>query len=238
MHLRRLRAERAMQRGVQLLVRPVVGAADHVRDPEVDVVDDAREMERRRAVVAPERDALEALRQPGLARRREVALGALALPHRPVVPLDPEPAQVLEDRLLAAGHVARRVGVVDPQQQPVAEAAVRHRAQRVADVQRPGRARSEADAHHQSVAATSSKCVDVLPSSDGRARAARRPCRRRGSTSKERTRRRSRPPSGSRCGRAPRETSPSAGRRARRRPCASPCSCRSRRRSGGRRPPA
>ena len=48
-HLRRLRAERAVQRRVQLLVRPVVGAADHVRDPEVGVVDDAREVERRRA---------------------------------------------------------------------------------------------------------------------------------------------------------------------------------------------
>ena len=100
-------------------------------------------------------------------RRRQVALGALALPHRPVVPLDAEPAQVLDDRLLSARDVARGVGVVDAQQEPVSEAAVRDGAQRVADVQRPGRARSEPDAHHQSVAAASSKwstyCVEWRP---------------------------------------------------------------------------
>ena len=156
-----------MQRRVQLLVRPVIRAADDVRDAEVDVVDDGREMERRRAVVAPEHHAVEPLRQRRLLRRRQMALGALALPHRPLVPLDAEPAQVLDDRLLSARDVARGIGVVDPQQEPVAEAAVRDGAQRVADVERPGRARSEPHAHHQSVAAASSKwstyCVEWRP---------------------------------------------------------------------------
>ena len=96
-------AERAVQRRVQLLVRPVIGAADHVRDPEVDVVDHAREVERRRPVVAPQHHAVEPLREPGGSRSLEMPLGALALPNRPVVPVDAEPAEVVEDRLLAAG---------------------------------------------------------------------------------------------------------------------------------------
>ncbi len=147
-HLGRLEPERAEERGMQLLVRAVVGAADHVRDLKVGVVDDAREMEGRRAVVAPEHHAVEALRQAGGVRGLEVAPCALALAHRAFVPVDPEPAQVVEDSALAAGDVALRIGVVDPQQQPVAEAAVRNGAQRVADVQRAGGARSEADARH------------------------------------------------------------------------------------------
>ena len=52
--LRRLRPERLVQAPVQVLVRPVVVPTDHVRDREVDVVDDAREVVRGRAVVAPE----------------------------------------------------------------------------------------------------------------------------------------------------------------------------------------
>ena len=46
---------------VELLVGPVVVAADDVRDPEVDVVDDARELVGRGAVLAQQRHALEAL---------------------------------------------------------------------------------------------------------------------------------------------------------------------------------
>ena len=137
-----------MQIGVQLLVRTVIRAANHIGDAEVDVVDDAREMKRRRAVAPPERHALEDLLEAGSVGRREVALGPLALPDRAVVPGDPEPAEIGLDRLLAAGDVPRRVGVVDPQQQVVAEAAVRDGAQRVADVQCPGRAGREPDASH------------------------------------------------------------------------------------------
>jgi hypothetical protein len=115
-HDRRHTAEGSVHGGVQLLVRAMIGPADHMRDPEVDVVDDACEVERRRSVVAPQHHApLEPLRQPRRARRLDVPLGALALPHRALVPVDPEPAQVVEDRLLPAGHVPRRIRVVDPQ---------------------------------------------------------------------------------------------------------------------------
>ena len=147
-HLRRRRAERHVQRAVQLLVGAMIGPADHMRDPEVDVVDDARQMEGRRPFVAPQHHALEPLRQSGRARRREVPLGAVALPHGAVVPHDPEPDEVVEDRLLAPGQVAREVGVVDPQEHPVAEPPVRNCAHRVADVQRPGRAGGKTHADH------------------------------------------------------------------------------------------
>ena len=54
--LGRRRAQRLVQATVQVLVRTVVVAADDVRDPEVDVVDDAREVIGGRAVGAEERD--------------------------------------------------------------------------------------------------------------------------------------------------------------------------------------
>ena len=54
--------------------------------------------------------------------------------------------------LRAALEVSRLVGVVDPEQQRagvlVGEMAVRDRAQRVPEMERAGRARSEAQAHH------------------------------------------------------------------------------------------
>src|SRR5581483_3984591 len=155
-HVRRLRPEGSVECGVQLFVRPVVRPPDHVGDVEVGVVDDAREVEPRRAVVPPQHHAHEALRQARGACHLEMSGRSLALPHRAGVPFDPEPAQIVEDRLLAAGDVPRGVRVVDPQQQPVAEPPVGDGAQRVADVQRPGRARGEPDADHQSAAATSS----------------------------------------------------------------------------------
>ena len=152
---------------MQLLVRTMVGAADHVRDLEVDVVDDRREMKRRRPVVPPEHHAVEPLRQPRLLRSGDVTLGALALAHRTVVPRDPEPAQVVDDRLLPARDVPRSVRVVEAQQEPVADATVRDRAQGIADVQRARRARREPDARPHSVAAASSKwstyCVEWRP---------------------------------------------------------------------------
>ena len=57
--LGRRRAERLEQAAVQLLVRAMVEAAHDVRDPEVDVVDDAREVVGRGAVLAEERRAPE-----------------------------------------------------------------------------------------------------------------------------------------------------------------------------------
>ena len=136
------------------LVRPVVVAADDVRDPEVDVVDDASRAgtsasRPRAASVIP----LEAVAPPSERRLRRLAVpvGALALAHRPLVPRDPEPLEVGEDRLLPARDVARRIGVVDPQQQPARRrrAPVRDRAERVADVERARRARCEADFDHR-----------------------------------------------------------------------------------------
>ena len=59
--LRRLVPECPVQATVELLVRPVVVAADHVRDPEVDVIDDARQVVGRTSVLADERDPVEAL---------------------------------------------------------------------------------------------------------------------------------------------------------------------------------
>jgi hypothetical protein len=82
-----------------------------------------------RAAVRPqELHALEAVGQSrsGLA----VALAALALPDRALVPLDAEPAEILEDRLLPARKVPGRIGVVDPQQKAAAEVAVGDGAER------------------------------------------------------------------------------------------------------------
>ena len=45
---------------------------------------------------------------------------ALAGAHGPFVPLEAEPGEVAEDRLFPTGDVARRVGVVDPEQHQVA----------------------------------------------------------------------------------------------------------------------
>ena len=60
--LGRFHAERLEQAAVQWLVRPVIVATQDVRDPEVDVIDDAREVVRRRAVLAPEHHPAEPLR--------------------------------------------------------------------------------------------------------------------------------------------------------------------------------
>jgi hypothetical protein len=101
-------------RGVQRLVRAMVGAANHMGDLEVDVVHDARQMERRWAFFAPQHHSFEPLGQAGVMRCLKLPLRPLALTNGAFVPVDPEPAQILEDRLLAARDVAGRVGVVDP----------------------------------------------------------------------------------------------------------------------------
>ena len=131
----------------------MVRAADHVRDPEVDLVHRGRELVGRRAVRAKQRHAPEphsalGVLAPDRARGLAVSVGALALAHGPFVPADAEPVQVAEDP--AGVLVARRVGVVDPQQQRpaafVREAAVRDGRQRVAEVERARRAGREANA--------------------------------------------------------------------------------------------
>jgi len=145
--LGRHRPERFVQPAVQILVRPVVVAAVHACDAEVGVVDNAREVIRRGAVLAQERDPVEAIR-PDLLRRLAVPVESLALPYRPFVPRDSEPVEVAENRLLAPLDVPRRIGVVDSEQHPVARAPVDDRAERVANVERARRARSEAHANH------------------------------------------------------------------------------------------
>jgi hypothetical protein len=155
--LRRRRAEHLEQPAMQLLVGAVVVAAHDVGDPEVDVVHDAGEVVGGRPVLAHERHPVEAHAQ--LPARFDVPLPPFALAHRPLVPLDSEPLEVAQQLLLTAGHVARGVGVVDPEQQPVAETAVGDRAERVADVQRTGWAGSEADLLHGVASVVSSSIV-------------------------------------------------------------------------------
>ena len=151
--LRRLGPERADQLALYQRVGTMVGAADHVRDPEVDLVHRGRELVGRRPVRAEQRHAPVSHRALGvLASDRPgglaMAVGALALADWTLVPHDAEPLQVPEDP--AGVLVARRVGVVDPQQQRpaplVREAAVRDGRQRVAEMERARRARREADA--------------------------------------------------------------------------------------------
>ena len=123
-HLGQLAAERPGDPLLHLLVRPVVRAADDVRDPEIEIVDDGRELVGGGPVRARERRACEPDRPVRVAhrsslererRRGRVTLHARALPDRPLLPGDPEPAEIGEDRLLAAGHGALGVGVVDPE---------------------------------------------------------------------------------------------------------------------------
>src|SRR6478672_4457977 len=144
--LRRVGAERLDQPSVQGLVGTVVEAAHDVRDAEVDVVDDAGEVVRRAAVLAQQRDAVEAVAERGA--RLTVSLRALALAHGAGVPFDPEPLQVGDELGLAARNVPRGIRVVDAQQHPVAQLPVRDGAESVADMQRTGGARSETHPLH------------------------------------------------------------------------------------------
>ena len=106
------RRARAMQPLLELLVRPVVGAADHVRDPEVD----GRRRRWRAGRSACRRPAAASCGRSGRAvlvgladRLRSLAmpLCTLALPHRPLVPGDPEPFEIVENRFAAALDVPR-----------------------------------------------------------------------------------------------------------------------------------
>src|SRR5207244_1257526 len=111
----------------------MVEAADDVRDPEVDVVDDAREVICGTAVLADQRDPVEALAE--LAAGFPVTVLPLALASRPFCPAEAEPLEVADDLPLPAGHVPPGVGVVDPQKHPVAEPTVGDCAESVTDVQ-------------------------------------------------------------------------------------------------------
>jgi A/G-specific adenine glycosylase len=77
-----------------------------------------------------------------------VARAAVALPDGAIVPLDPEPAEIVDDRLLTAREIAGGVGVVDSQQHPIGEGAVRHRPEGIAYVKRAGGARRIAHSSH------------------------------------------------------------------------------------------
>ena len=87
-----------------------------------------------------------------------VALGALGLEDRPLVPVEPEPPQRVEDLLHVLGRRALAVCIFDPQHErarplagpfagPVGEQPVVQRGAGAADVQRPGRRWSKANSH-------------------------------------------------------------------------------------------
>ena len=147
---------------VQRPVGQVVVAADDVGDRVIGVVDNACPVVGRAAIGADDderADALAGQHQRAVAelharcraRRRPVPLGAIALAERPLVPADAQPAQVVNDRLLAAADRPGRVRVVDPQEHRsllrAGEEQVGERRQGAAQVQRPGGAGGEADAY-------------------------------------------------------------------------------------------
>ena len=153
--------ERPRDRLVKWRVREVILPPDHMRDAEISIVDDRREVISRRAVRAdqrrpplfakPERAFL-LVRRPALEEPRRglaIAVAALTLANRALVPPDPEPGQIGEDPGFRLGVGSRRIGVVDPQDQHpaalVREAAIRDGRQCAPEVKRPGRARREAD---------------------------------------------------------------------------------------------
>ena len=77
-HLGQLAADRARDPALRRLVRPVIRAADHVRDAEVEVVGHGRELIGRGPVGAQERHPVEPERSVGVAGRASGRLGTLA----------------------------------------------------------------------------------------------------------------------------------------------------------------
>ena len=155
--LGRREPERPGQLLVERLVRQVVLAADDVRDAEVGVVHDRREVVRRAAVGTDERDAPEAegplvVEISDGERGLAVAVGPLALTDRPFVPAEPEPLEIGEDLRLRPGHLPRDVRVVDAEDEDAAalvgKATVGDRGEGPADVEGAGRARGEPHANH------------------------------------------------------------------------------------------
>ena len=109
--LRRLEPKRTGELSLQLGVGAMVCASDDVRDLEIVVVDDAREVVGGRAVRAEQGRAAEAdravgVRLPHAQRRLGVTPGALALSGRSLVPRQPKPLEILEDRLDGPGDLA------------------------------------------------------------------------------------------------------------------------------------
>ena len=123
-HLGQLAPERPRDPLLHVFVRPVVGAADDVGDPEVEVVDNRCELVGGGAVRPRERGPRKPDRAVHIAdracvqserRRLGVTLCPFALADRPLLPGDAEPAQIVQNRLLPAGNGALGVGVVDAQ---------------------------------------------------------------------------------------------------------------------------
>ena len=138
--LRRLEAEGARKPLLELGVRAVVGTADDVRDLEVVIVDDTRQVRRRAAVRAEERRSPEAdgavrVGLPHHGGGFAMPFGPLALPNGAVVPGDTDPLQVGEDLLDGAVDLACAVGVVDPKQEPVTTAPVCNRRKGAAEME-------------------------------------------------------------------------------------------------------
>src|SRR5581483_2938342 len=83
-----------------------------------------------------------------LVKTLRVPLPPLELAHRPLVPVELEPPQRVEDLLDVLGGGTLPVGVLDPKHQGAARAAgeepVVERGSGAADVKRPGRRRGEA----------------------------------------------------------------------------------------------
>ena len=149
-------AERLEQPTVQLLVRPVVEAADDVRDPEVDVVDDAREVIRRGSVLAQQRDPVEAVAE---LRRRPRGSAPAARSGGPA--LRPTTSPSHSGRRMSSssppgtfrcGSVSSIRSSIQSPSPPVGDSA-----ERVPDMQGTGRARCETHALHRPPSLVSSR---------------------------------------------------------------------------------
>ncbi len=112
--LRRLDSQRPGGGHVQRHVRQVIVAADHVGDAEVGVVDHARPViggaavgaqdHKRRHTLAAQLDgAVADAGAGGLSGGFAVAIEALALAHRALVPAETEPTQIVQDSRLEVG---------------------------------------------------------------------------------------------------------------------------------------
>jgi hypothetical protein len=133
----------------------MVLAADHVGNPEIDVVDDAREVIRGPSIRAEKRDPAEpdsafVVVRADFPRGLRVPVGPLALAKRTFVVAHAQPRKILDDRRLRSRHDAVRI--VDSEDEDpsalVRKAAVRNRRQRAPEMKRARRARREADFHH------------------------------------------------------------------------------------------
>ena len=147
-----------MSAGLQLRVRAVVGAADHVRDLEVEVVDGGRELVRRRAVGAQERRLAEAQRALGVGLADQVR--GLAVAHvraRSAAPAPRPRRRPSHSRSATIASAppstlrAASVSSIRSRSDPPCSSAKRRFATALSALPRcsePGRARCEAHASH------------------------------------------------------------------------------------------